>query len=230
MGPQGTMGLAGPPGPAGADGAVGPTGPEGPAGPTGPQGPQGIQGSQGEPGAAGAQGPQGPTGPAGADASLILAADSGLMGDGSPAAPLSVIFSGFGDAAGTADSVARSDHGHPAPFTYSCVQVGNPPGPGIREVCSATFRLDRPAVVSATVNGFWTSPGVSELAILFNGETLADVQRIQQRIYSTNGTSWIPAVTTRYKVLPAGDTKVSFVVSGPCSINGSSLQGIVFPQ
>ncbi len=229
MGPQGAMGLVGPQGSTGAEGAVGPTGPTGPAGPagaTGPQGPQGIQGPQGDPGAAGAQGP---TGPAGADASLVLApADSGLVGDGSPAAPLGVAFGSYGDAAGTASTVARSDHSHAS--TLSCTQTpltASPPGTGVREVCFVVVHMDKPGVVAATVNGLWTSAGGVELAILFGADTFDQVAAMGQRIYSASGT-WIPAATTRYyAVSTAGDVRVSFALRGPGSINASSLQVLV---
>jgi hypothetical protein len=139
-----------------------------------------------------------------------------------------VLFGGFGDVAGTAGSVARSDHSHAS--TLSCVQAPlntSPAGTGVREVCSVLVHLDKPGVLVATVNGLWSSAGVFELAILFGAESFDQVAQSGQRVYTTSG-AWIPAVTTRYSaVASAGDVKVSFALRGPGSINASSLQVLV---
>src|SRR5688572_13191216 len=100
---SGSSGPRGERGPPGTQGSAGPLGPAGATGATGPEGPSGAQGVLGATGPQGATGPEGPTGPQGAPGGLpLVATDSGLVGDGSVAAPLAVDF----------DAVAMANHAH----------------------------------------------------------------------------------------------------------------------
>lgn len=97
--------VKGPQGDPGPQGATGPQGPQGQEGPVGPQGIQGPQGPEGPVGPQGIQGPQGVQGPPGSDAQIQFSTTS-------PKAAGTA-------SAGSAATVARGDHVHPAQTTVS---------------------------------------------------------------------------------------------------------------
>lgn len=89
-------------------GEPGPQGEQGVPGEAGEKGDVGPKGDVGQPGGPGPAGPAGPAGPVGAAGAPTVAANSGILGDGSVASPLAADFGGTGNAT----TVARSNHTH----------------------------------------------------------------------------------------------------------------------